>query len=144
MPPTISPSRARLAIAAAYPSAVKPSSIGSSRLPTLPIWKKWSITQIESKPTSSAVRTTDASVSAMPVSPPGQVNELICRPSFMGGRSLGEKVGLGRHHDVADDRPVARWERHAAHQDEGPPTRLAAGQLGCRGDLVGDRDDRRV
>ena len=39
------------------PSVVKPSSIGSSGLPTPRIWKKWSMTQIESKPTSSASRT---------------------------------------------------------------------------------------
>ena len=41
--------------AAMNPSAVMPSSIGSSARPTLRIWKKWSITQIESKPASSAV-----------------------------------------------------------------------------------------
>jgi len=59
------------------PSVVMPSSMGSSGRPTEPIWWKWSITQIESKPTSSAVRTMRASVSPRRASPPGQVNELI-------------------------------------------------------------------
>ena len=47
------------------PSAVMPSSIGSSTGPTLRIWKKWSMTQIESKPTSSAWRTMRARVGPM-------------------------------------------------------------------------------
>ena len=46
--------------AAMKPSAVMPSSIGSSGLPTEPIWRKWSMTQMESKPASSAVRTMSA------------------------------------------------------------------------------------
>ena len=58
----MSPSRARLVCAAMKPRVVQPSSIGSSPGPTLRIWKKWSMTQIESKPTSSAVRTIRASV----------------------------------------------------------------------------------
>ncbi len=65
------------------PSVVRPSSIGSSGRPTEPICRKWSITQMESKPASSAVRTMPASVSPMRASPPGQVNELIWRPIFM-------------------------------------------------------------
>ena len=60
-----------------------PSSIGSSGRPTEPIWKKWSMTQIESKPASSAVRTMAASVSPSRSPPPGHVKELIWRPSFM-------------------------------------------------------------
>ena len=65
-----------------------PSSIGSSGRPTLRIWKKWSITQIESKPTSSAWRAMRARVGPIASGPPGQVNELIWRPSFIGtGRS---------------------------------------------------------
>ena len=44
------------------PRAVQPSSIGSSSGPLPRIWKKWSMTQIESKPTSSAVRTIRARV----------------------------------------------------------------------------------
>ena len=59
-----------------------PSSIGSSSRPTPRIWKKWSMTQIESKPTSSAVRATRARVGPIAAAPPGQVNELICRPNF--------------------------------------------------------------
>ena len=65
------------------PSAVQPSSIGSSARPTLRIWKKWSMTQIESKPASSASRTMRPRVGPMASVPPGQVNEEICRPVFM-------------------------------------------------------------
>ena len=50
--------------AAMKPRAVQPSSIGSSGAPTLRIWKKWSMTQIESKPASSASRTMRARVGA--------------------------------------------------------------------------------
>jgi hypothetical protein len=81
----MSPSLAFVVTAAMNPSAVQPSSMGSSIAPTLRIWKKWSITQIESKPASSASRTTLARVGPMASGPPGQVNELICRPSFTGG-----------------------------------------------------------
>ena len=52
----MSPIRARSVCAAMKPSAVWPSSIGASGGPRPRIWKKWSITQIESKPASSAVR----------------------------------------------------------------------------------------
>ena len=41
------------------------------------------MTQIESKPASSAWRTIRASVGAMASGPPGHVNEQICRPTFM-------------------------------------------------------------
>jgi hypothetical protein len=41
------------------------------------------MTQMESNPTSSAVRTMFANVSPMAASPPGHVNELICNPIFM-------------------------------------------------------------
>ncbi len=61
-----------------------PSSIGSSAGPMPRIWKKWSMTQSESKPTSSALRTIPSSVGPIAASPPGHVNRLICRPSFMG------------------------------------------------------------
>ncbi len=69
--------------AAMNPSAVQPSSIGSSTLPTPRIWKKWSITQIESNPASSAWRTIRARVGPIASVPPGQVNELIWRPTFI-------------------------------------------------------------
>ncbi len=61
-----------------------PSSIGSSGGPTPRIWKKWSMTQIESRPMSSAWRTIRASVGPMAAGPPGQSKSSICRPSFMG------------------------------------------------------------
>ena len=80
----MSPSRARFVSAARNPSAVHPSSIGSSARPTLRIWKKWSITQIESKPTSSAWLAMRPSVGPMASGPPGHVKEEIWRPSFMG------------------------------------------------------------
>ena len=44
------------------------------------------MTQMESKPTSSAVRAMRASVGPMAASPPGQEKELIWSPSFMGRR----------------------------------------------------------
>ena len=70
--------------AAMKPRAVQPSSIGSSGRPTLRIWKKWSMTQIESKPGVVRVRgRSRASVGPMASGPPGQVNEEICRPTFM-------------------------------------------------------------
>src|SRR6478672_10756937 len=83
MPPTINPNRARCECAAMNPSVVQPSSIGSSTLPTPRIWKKWSITQIESKPTSSAWRTMPARVGPMASGPPGHVKDEIWRPSFI-------------------------------------------------------------
>ncbi len=70
------------------PRVVMPSSIGSSTRPTPRIWKKWSMTQIESKPTSSASRTIRASVGPMASAPPGHVNEQIWRPTFI-ARRLG-------------------------------------------------------
>ena len=66
------------------PSVVHPSSMGSVAGPTLRIWKKWSMTQIESKPTSSAQRTILASVGPIVSVPPGYVNDGIWRPSFTG------------------------------------------------------------
>ena len=65
------------------PSAVQPSSIGSSGRPTPRIWKKWSITQMESKPASSASRTIRARVGPMASGPPGHENDEICSPTFM-------------------------------------------------------------
>ena len=41
------------------------------------------MTQMESKPASSAVRTMSPKVRAMAASPPSQVNLAICSPSFM-------------------------------------------------------------
>ena len=72
------------------PSAVSPSSIGASGGPRPRIWKKWSITQIESKPTSSAVRVTRARVEPMAAGPPGQVKLLTWSPNFM-RRSLAQR-----------------------------------------------------
>ena len=75
-----------------------PSSIGSSGRPTPRIWKKWSMTQMESKPTSSACWTTRARVGPITSAPPGQVNELICRPTFIAaeGARMGDiRVGGG-------------------------------------------------
>ena len=69
-------------LAAMKPSAVMPSSIGSSISPTLRIWKRWSMTQIESKPASSAARQMRARVGPMASSPPGQVKDEIWRPTF--------------------------------------------------------------
>ena len=67
------------------PSAVQPSSIGSSARPTPRIWKKWSMTQMESNPASSAARTMRPSVGPIASVPSGQVNDEICSPVFMTG-----------------------------------------------------------
>ena len=67
------------------PSAVIPSSIGSSTGPTLRIWKKWSMTQIESRPMSSAWRTMRARVGPISAVPPGHENDEIWMPSFTRG-----------------------------------------------------------
>ena len=64
---------------------MKPSSIGSSGRPIDRIWKKWSMTQIEPKPTWSASWAMRPSVGPMAASPPGHEKELIWSPSFMGG-----------------------------------------------------------
>ena len=78
----MSPMRARSVWAAMKPSAVWPSSIGASGGPRPRIWKKWSMTQIESKPASSAVRTTRASVGPISAAPPGHVNWLTWSPNL--------------------------------------------------------------
>ena len=44
------------------------------------------MTQMESKPTSSAVRTIWAKVGPIAWSPPGQEKESICSPIFIGRR----------------------------------------------------------
>ena len=52
------------------------------------------MTQIESKPASSASRTIRASVGPMASAPPGHVNEGICRPTFIGPERTGYRVWL--------------------------------------------------
>ena len=92
-----------------------PSSIGSSISPTLRIWKRWSITQIESKPASSAARHTRASVSPIRASPPGHEKEEICRPIFTLGGQLPEEVHLRWHDDIVAHRAlVGRESRRRA------------------------------
>jgi hypothetical protein len=49
--------------------------MGSFSEPGAPICQKWSITQIESNPASSAERTTLPKVGPIAAAPPGQVNE---------------------------------------------------------------------
>src|SRR6188768_2632327 len=141
MPPTIRPRRARVECAAMNPSVVSPSSIGSSGRPTLRIWKKWSITQMESMPAASASRTIRARVGPMASGPPGQVNEEICRPAFTAaGYRAGtsaEEVVLPRHDEVAD-RALAERRVRAPDERHGPRRGLAEGELRGRGDLVGD------
>ena len=55
------------------PSVVYASSMSSSASPSPGSWKKWSMTQMELKPASSAVRTTSASREPSSGGPPGQV-----------------------------------------------------------------------
>src|SRR5512143_1958790 len=153
MPPTIRPMRARFVWAPMKPSAVQPSSIGSSTAPTLRIWNRWSITQIESKPTSSAVRTIRSRWAASSRAPPGNVNEETWRPNFtsalrrvtVGRRSVPPRRGFAAgsteqveglgHEDVAD-RAVAARERGAADQGNRSTRVLAKRQLGRRCELV--------
>src|SRR4051794_36425954 len=121
------------------PSVVSPSSMGSSGRPTLRIWKKWSITQIESKPAASASRTVRARVGPMASGPSGQVNDEIWRPAFMGDGSFwvsAEEVVLGRHQDVADG-ALAERRPGAAHQRDGSGRGLAEHELRGGGELVG-------
>src|SRR5664279_985119 len=141
MPPTMSPSRARLVFAAMNPSVVQPSSIGSSAGPSPRIWKKWSMTQSESKPASSALRTIRASVGPMAGVPPGQLNLLIWRPIFMArdpcaGLGLtspaysGTREGVRRRPDEPS-RLVRREAAHRARTGAGPagadPVQMPAG-----------------
>src|SRR6187200_3271844 len=124
------PSRARFVCAAMNPSAVVPSSMGSSTSPTLRIWNRWSMTQIESNPASSAVWQTRASVSPIAASPPGHVKEEMWSPSFTKGRLYrklprrseswpsAEEVHLLRHHDVFRHRPISADAGCSAHEDD--------------------------
>src|SRR3970040_1137419 len=97
------------------------STIGSSGRPIPRIWKKWSMTQIESNPASSAARTTRASVGPSCCGPPGQLNELIWSPNFTRGSSTEEAAGVAetpRHihaATVADGRPDPGGRRIRIH-----------------------------
>ena len=131
------------------PRAVMPSSIGSSTRPLPRIWKKWSMTQIESKPASSAWRTIRASVGPIASGPPGQVNELIWRPTFM-----LRSVLLAAPVDPASsrgDRPAgphaAAPRAAAAPGDDDPaepgPLRATSGQRLASGRRPGSTASRR-
>ena len=121
------------------------------------------MTQIESKPTSSAVRTIRARVGPIAAAPPGHVNELIWRPTFMARGYVGSPFPAGTRssrpgrsapgtsaeevHRLGDERRRGRCPRRGAvgaprTSAAGPPGDLAEGQLRGRGDLVGDRPDR--
>ena len=58
--------------AAAYAKAEYPSSMSSSGGPIIEIWKKWSITQSEVSPASSALRATRPKAGPMEAGAPGQ------------------------------------------------------------------------
>ncbi len=119
------------------PSVVMPSSIGSSVRPTLRIWKKWSMTQIESNPASSAVRTGSQS-------------------GRDGGRAAGPREGrdleadllpeevVGGGHDDVGDAAVAAGERRSPDDRHGPCGGLAEGQFGGRRELVCDGPNGRA
>jgi PAS domain-containing protein len=127
------------------PSVVMPSSIGSSGRPTPRIWKKWSITQIESKPRPSAWLTIRASVGPIASGPPGQVYELICRPTFMlrsVRRSTAVLVGptMG-HHAVVILRIVqTRAETVGGRASSDRLTRAAARVRGLETLILGWRE----
>ncbi len=76
-------SLARSVCAAMKPRVVYASSMSFSVGPTAPIWKKWSITAMESKPAWSPARTTAARSAPSADAPFGQVKSGICSPSFM-------------------------------------------------------------
>src|SRR5918993_1223259 len=54
--------------------------MGSSTSPTVPIWKKWSITQRLAKPASSAVLPISANFGPIEVGASGQVKRGTCNP----------------------------------------------------------------
>ncbi len=62
---------------------VYPSSISFSAGPTTGIWKKWSITAMNSNPASSAVRATVASSAPSRSGPRGVLKSGICKPIFI-------------------------------------------------------------
>src|SRR6202142_78970 len=154
MPPTISPSRARWVRPARKPRGVQPSSIGSVTGPTPRIWKKWSISQIESKPASSAVRAIRPRVGAIAAVPPGQVNESIWRPIFIPdlplngpparlerkaywwAPNLAEEVPLGWDQGLAD-RPLTKARPGTSNDGDRTAGNLPQGQPGGRRNLVG-------
>ena len=143
-----------------------PSSIGSSGRPTDRIWKKWSMTQMESKPASSAARTTRARVGASCSGPPGHVNELIWSPNFKGDLGLGVGAGKGtagrgggppgwrrgRQRKRSQDagmiasrmEPSPRVKAAPRTRAAGRPGDLAERQLGGRGELVRHGPDGRL
>src|SRR5688572_3309116 len=103
---------------------------------------------MESKPTSSAVRTIRSSVGAISVVPPGYVNESTWSPNFTPrsvrraplarcAPDLAEQVERFRHHDVAD-RALATGERGASHEGHRAPGALAERQLRGGRELVGE------
>src|SRR5574341_1924333 len=77
------PRPARFVWPARKPRVVYASSMSRSAAPTGGIWKKWSITQMESYPASSAARAISASFAPSCAGPPGQVKYGICSPNFM-------------------------------------------------------------
>lgn len=58
--------RIRLVTGASADSTVQPSMNGSSGAPTPPIWIRWSMTENQAKPSSSAQRASAATASKMP------------------------------------------------------------------------------
>ena len=123
------------------PSAVNPSSIGASGGPRPRIWKKWSITQIESKPTASAVRVTRASVGPIAAGPPGPVTsigKLYFCPLVEDLADFALSLDpLGGQFDPADeDGESARWLR-LAYQARG--TAIAGGSTFIQRNIVAER-----
>ena len=111
------------------PSVVQPSSIGSSVAPTLRIWKKWSMTQIESNPASSASRTIRPSVGPMASGPPGHVNEGIWSPSFTGRsvRDVGDRCRQGRGWSCGKPLPLRGPSRPSEPRSPSPESHLVTG-----------------
>ena len=72
------------------------SSMSSHSRPTDGIWTKWSITEIEENPTSSAARAITPSRAAVSSGAPGQVNRPICNPKRRAiGSSSWRRANVG-------------------------------------------------
>src|SRR5438128_5753871 len=100
------------------------------------------MTQIESKPASSAARQIRARVGPIWASPPGHENEEICRPIFTRvPPRLLEEVHLRRHDHVPGNAARAT-EFDAAYEHNRLAARLAGRELRGGTDLVGHGDDR--
>ena len=136
-----------------------PSSIGSSTAPTPRIWKKWSMTQIESKPASSAVADDPGEGRADGLGAAGPRERADLQAELHRGgatpvrreaaprpvaRTGQRKRSISAGMRASAMRPSPRRNAAPRTRASGSPGGLAEGELGGRGQLVGDRADRRA